>query len=945
MKKAIKMLFAVLLAAILVLVATIYASADEQQDNGTDRETVKTIIISEAVPQPGETIETISQPYLRYISQNGDIDPSVVEISSTWLEESDAYSTIPFSAFENGKTYVESITIHLPDDYLVSDDIQATYNNMPVRVFFDEETNLISLTVFHSNFGYDAVYCVLSYNLNPTFDTSLNANDVLADQNILQGNYALTPIDPKANGYKFDGWYKDAAYATPFDFDAERIFTDTIIYAKWTPTIASINIEVPSVYASESAEIPQILTWEDCNMYAIGWYLSPDDSSPYSGALMAGETYYLKMSAAEKDGALPFAEDGLKVYVSGNDTDYVRSGATVTFFSPIQVIEPPHTHTMEEITGTPASCTEQGTATYYQCSGCGEKYLDVQGLQPLTDDNAVIPATGHAFGDWAVQTPATCETAGEEIRVCGNDPSHTETRPIEALGHDFSEWETVTPAACEAPGLERRICSRDASHFEERQIEALGHDFGEWTVATPATCEAPGVERRTCSRDASHFEERPIEALGHDYGEWKVVIAAGCETEGLERRVCKRDASHVEERVIPALGHEYGDWTVTQNATCETAGKESRTCIRDASHKEERSIPALGHDYGEWQIKIQPTCLQQGQSVRVCKNDPSHKETAALAKTNHRWSAWTTTLNPTETNNGQMSRKCMICQSEEYQVIPPLQHTHVLEYKAAVEAKCETSGNIAYYQCRECQKIFSDPDGRNEISSVWVNSYGHSWGSWRVVRNATTTSEGLRERSCTRCGKVESEAIPKLDAVEYEKYTIDNPPLSWQKGGTDLRITSAAPGARLIGVYINGKVVSVTNYVNIRPADIQAGTDLTLKAVFLNELDAGEHGLELRYTNGSASATLQIKDAPLPSPTPVPSPSVSPTASAQVSPTVTPTTQRAETVKRHSAIGAVLAILAILSVLVGCVVWILHKNGKLKELSRGKKPSGKHSAK
>lgn len=45
----------------------------------------------------------------------------------------------------------------------------------------------------------------------------------------------------------------------------------------------------------------------------------------------------------------------------------------------------------------------------------------------------------HDWGEWTQTVAPTCETKGEEKRVCKSDPSHVETRAVSAPGHDWSE--------------------------------------------------------------------------------------------------------------------------------------------------------------------------------------------------------------------------------------------------------------------------------------------------------------------------------------------------------------------------------------------------------------------------------------------------------------------------------------------------------------------------
>ena len=67
----------------------------------------------------------------------------------------------------------------------------------------------------------------------------------------------------------------------------------------------------------------------------------------------------------------------------------------------------------------------------------------------------------HKWGEWECVTPATCEEDGEEVRVCLDDNSHTETRPIPALGHSFGGDYTTSSVAhwqyCQNEGCKERL--------------------------------------------------------------------------------------------------------------------------------------------------------------------------------------------------------------------------------------------------------------------------------------------------------------------------------------------------------------------------------------------------------------------------------------------------------------------------------------------------------
>jgi hypothetical protein len=46
--------------------------------------------------------------------------------------------------------------------------------------------------------------------------------------------------------------------------------------------------------------------------------------------------------------------------------------------------------------------------------------------------------------------------------------------------HVWLGWEEVLPASCTSAGLEMRYCAGDETHYEEREIPATGHHPKQW---------------------------------------------------------------------------------------------------------------------------------------------------------------------------------------------------------------------------------------------------------------------------------------------------------------------------------------------------------------------------------------------------------------------------------------------------------------------------------
>lgn len=78
------------------------------------------------------------------------------------------------------------------------------------------------------------------------------------------------------------------------------------------------------------------------------------------------------------------------------------------------------------------------------------------------------------------------------------------------------------------------------------------------------------------------------------------------------------------------------------------------------------------------------------------------------------------------------------------------QHIHSYGW-VAKKATC-TSDGYTEYSCA-CGAVYTDD---------YVEAYGHDWSSWETVKEATTESEGKRQKVCSTCGKVKSESIDKV---------------------------------------------------------------------------------------------------------------------------------------------------------------------------------------
>lgn len=65
------------------------------------------------------------------------------------------------------------------------------------------------------------------------FDVQGHGKAPAAQIGVKVGDTAQKPEEPTADGYRFDGWYRDAVCTKAWDFDADIVQADMTLYAKW----------------------------------------------------------------------------------------------------------------------------------------------------------------------------------------------------------------------------------------------------------------------------------------------------------------------------------------------------------------------------------------------------------------------------------------------------------------------------------------------------------------------------------------------------------------------------------------------------------------------------------------------------------------------------------------------------------------------------------------
>ena len=415
--------------------------------------------------------------------------------------------------------------------------------------------------------------------------------------------YEIKDIKVKP-GYRYDGVQTGALSGT--------IGTSEVKVALRFVAVQSYYLDLNGVFENKAYD--SIRDWGTVDIYIDGKLVS-DDCNNYFVQHPEGTKYEIK---------------DIKV-VHGYQFDGVARGALSGTIGTSEVkvnlsfVKTPN-HELISHSHVNPSCTEPGTESYRECSGCG-KLFDDTGIREITQPVA-IPATGHNWDSGKVTKQPT-ETA-EGVRtytctVCGG--TRTETIPKLAHTHKLTAVAKVN-ATCAADGTEAYWrCSDCGKLFSDAQgkneisapvvIKATGHSWDVGKVTKSATCTEAGVRTYTCKNDAAHTRAETIPALGHDYQ--VVFTAPTCTEKGYTTHTCSRCGNSYVDSYVNALGHK----TELRNAAAPSCTADGYTgdkvCTVCGEVVEKGTvIPAAGHSWDSGKVTKQPTETAEGVKTFTC---------------------------------------------------------------------------------------------------------------------------------------------------------------------------------------------------------------------------------------------------------------------------------------------------------------------------------------
>ena len=270
------------------------------------------------------------------------------------------------------------------------------------------------------------------------------------------------------------------------------------------------------------------------------------------------------------------APDAAGHYSYAWDTDPTTATISKDTTFTAKLTTTPHNPQTLESNIVDATCEKDGSKTVTtSCSVCG--YV-------ISENNVVIPATGHAWGQWK-HDAATAEADATHTRVCANDASHKDTKPC-----DFTSQVTQNQTS-DLPEITTYTCKDCGYSYAKETKPALGHTHKYGAPVADYTSGEAFVEGKNYTHTAT------------------------CTGEGTCSQPTKTDKC------------TFNNGVETKAATCTEPGVKTFTCT-ECGGTYTVAIPATDHNWGDWK-HVEGTEGADAQHSRVCANDASHKDTKA----------------------------------------------------------------------------------------------------------------------------------------------------------------------------------------------------------------------------------------------------------------------------------------------------------------------------
>ena len=410
---------------------------------------------------------------------------------------------------------------------------------------------------------------------------------------------------------------------------------------------------------------------------------------------------------------------------------------------------------LKEIPAKAATCTEDGNIAYWTCPDCNKLFSDAACTKEIEKAATVINPLGHVYEEVKAKA-ATCTEPGNvayrHCKTCDKnfDAEGNEIKNVTILatGHTMAHHAAVV-ATCAAEGRKQYwSCSLCGKNFSDEQGNTEVTDLNTLVIEKNATkhvgsqhYDGDATQHWTvCDGCGKQLSDKAPHTPS-DTGEATCVGNATCD-------ICKKSFGDVNpnNHASKLVYHE------EVAATCKSTGTIEYWSCASCGANFSNNTGKTEAKVAEIEIQIDPKNHVDDAATWVT-TATTHKQVwnccdkVEVAETAHTWNdngVCTKCGYVCQHKGGTASctekATCEIC-GEKYGNLAAHKLTKT-EYKAAT---CTEAGNIAYWTCSVCEKLFSDENGATEVTETVIPALGHDYAAdWK--------SNGTNHwHECTRC--------------------------------------------------------------------------------------------------------------------------------------------------------------------------------------------------
>ncbi len=476
-------------------------------------------------------------------------------------------------------------------------------------------------------------------------------------------------------------------------------------------------------------------------------------------------------------------------------------------------------HTEEIISGLEATCTENGLTEGKKCSACGEILVKQE----------VIKIKEHNYGDWIIVKPATEQETGLKTRKC-LDCEKEETVEIPTLDHIHSYDETVIAPTCTEDGYTIHKC-HCGDEYKDTYVNALGHTE-EIISGLEATCTESGLtEGKKCSVCGEILvKQEVIKAKGHNHSTSNIVLLDEG-NKAVTRYYCSNCTSYKDEiysgyYLLNDIAYEFDNSgnRINLNESFIEVNGNTYYIINNTIIKNYYIIDGTIYDFGSDGIKqetvLTDTIITFEDNLYYVINNIIQKEVFIVyeqciyffdetgkALVNTTYNGYTFNA------NGYLIGNDILIEINKvlYYVVNNIAsvHNHSLEHKLYNPATCTADGNIEYFYCTICNRLYKDNECINEITNediiikashnitkyegkestcteqgykayekcancsyttfTYLPLKEHTLTDWIIDTEATCTQTGSKHKECSVC-----ENILETETIEVFNHNYEN---------------------------------------------------------------------------------------------------------------------------------------------------------------------------